>query len=103
MSSPSAATSRDFSKRPNGKRVAMRKPMCRSRPRRRGGAPVGRDLRAVGADLEEEAALVGGLAGAQVFDLDGVGGHALLVVEDLDLDEVRRARPARAAGAAARR
>ena len=67
----------------------MRKPTCRSRPRLGGDAPVGRDLRAVGADLEEEAALVGRLAGAQILDLDRVRGDALLAVEDLDLDEVR--------------
>ncbi len=55
------------------------------------GAAVGRDLRGRRADLQEEAALVGGLAGAQIFHLDGVGGHALLVVVDLDLHEVRAA------------
>ena len=58
-------------------------------PALRGRAPVGRDLRRLGADLQEEAALVGGLPGAQVLDLDGVRGDARLVVEDLDLDEVR--------------
>ena len=56
-----------------------------------GRAPVGGDLRGLGADLEEEAALVGGLAGAEVLDLDRVRGDARLVVEDLDLDEVRAA------------
>ncbi len=89
MSSPSAGTSRDFSKRPKGKRVAMRKPTCASRPRCAGRPPVRRDLRRLRADLQEEAALVGGLSGAQILDLDRVRGDALLVVEDLDLDEVR--------------
>ena len=58
-------------------------------PALRRGAPVGGDLRRLRADLEEEAALVGGLPGAQVFDLDRVRGDAPLVIEDLDLDEVR--------------
>ena len=70
-------------------------------PRRR--APVGGDLRRARADLEEEAALVGGLPGAQILDLDRVRGDALLVVVDLDLDEVRRGRPARAAAGGASR
>src|SRR5579884_2781641 len=50
----------------------------------RGRAAVGGDLRRLGADLEKEAALVGGLTGAEVFDLDGVGRNAVLVVVDLD-------------------
>src|SRR5690606_21218773 len=55
----------------------------------RGRPAVRRDLRALRADLEEEAALVGGLSRAEVLDLDRVRRDAALVVEDLDLDEVR--------------
>ncbi len=40
------------------------------------------------ADLEKEAALVGGLAGTKVLDLNRVGGNPRLVVENLDLHEV---------------
>ena len=58
-------------------------PALRRRP------AVGGDLRALRRDLEEEAPLVGGLSGAEILDLDRVRGHATLVIEDLDLDEVR--------------
>src|SRR6202012_682534 len=43
-------------------------------PAPRRGAPVRGHLRRRGADLEEEAPLVGRLAGAQILDLDGVRG-----------------------------
>ena len=69
----------------------MRKPDVAVAPAPRRRAAVGRDLRRRRADLQEEAALVGGLPGAQILDLDRVRGDALLVVEDLDLDEVRAA------------
>jgi hypothetical protein len=49
---------------------------------------IGGDLGGLGAYLEEEAALVGGLGRAKVFDLDGVGWDLLLGVVDLDLHEV---------------
>src|SRR5690606_20741715 len=55
----------------------------------RGGSSVSRDLRRLRADLEEEAALVRGLPSAKIFDLDRVRRRAPLVVEHLDLDEVR--------------
>ena len=69
----------------------MRKPTWRSRPRRAGVRRYAATCAERRADLEEEAALVGGLPGAEVLDLDRVRGDALLVVEDLDLDEVRAA------------
>ncbi len=50
---------------------------------------VSGDLRRFGADFEKEAPFVGGLSGAEVLDLDGVRRRAALVVEDLDLHEVR--------------
>lgn len=52
---------------------------------------IGGDLRRPRAYFQEEAALVGGLARAQIFDLDGVRRHPLLVVVDLDFHQVRAA------------
>ena len=55
------------------------------------GSAVCRHLARLGADLEKEAALVGGLSLAQVLDLDGITRNPVLVVVNLDLDEVRAA------------
>ena len=54
-------------------------------------SPVRGDLRALRADLEEEAAFVRRLSRAEVLYLDRVRRHALLVIEDLDLDQMRPA------------
>src|SRR5258706_11636424 len=55
----------------------------------RGSSSVRCNLRRARADLEKEPALVRRLASAQVFDLDRIGWHLSLVVEDFDLDQMR--------------
>lgn len=89
MSSPCEEIPRDFSKSPNGNRVATRKPVWTSWPRRVGVRRYAATWADSGAHLEEEAPLVGGLPGAEVLHLDGVGRDARLPVEDLDLDQMR--------------
>src|SRR5690606_5977266 len=51
-------------------------------------ASVRRHLRGTRAHLQEETALVRGLARPKILDLDGVGWHPLLVVVNFNLDQV---------------
>ena len=91
ISSPSARDFARFLEQPEGKAGRDAKADVAVAPAARRRAAVRGDLRRARADLQEEAALVGGLPGAKILDLDRVRGNALLVVVDLDLDQVRAA------------
>src|SRR6478609_814721 len=52
------------------------------------GTAVSRNLGRARADLQEETALIGGLARTQILDFDRIRRDPALVVEDLDLNQV---------------